>query len=177
MHDTTERDSHSFSVNVGYCTFDKVRKNEGRNQTRMNLIGLPDIHTIRITYEILLNKYKNKGATYISKSPFCTNVSTKPVCINVQIANMLTELFLIPWGLHQMKTFSALVAFCAGNSPVTYEFPTQRPVTRSFDVFSHLCLNKRLSKQSWGWWFETPSRSLWRHCNAKEHHPIKITYN
>ena len=26
-------------------------------------------------------------------------------------------------------------------------------------------LNKRLSKQSWGWWFETPSRSLWRHCN------------
>ena len=27
-----------------------------------------------------------------------------------------------------------------------------------------LCLNKRLSKQSWGWWFETPSRSLWRHC-------------
>ena len=26
-------------------------------------------------------------------------------------------------------------------------------------------LNKRLTKQSWGWWFETPSRSLWRYCN------------
>ena len=25
--------------------------------------------------------------------------------------------------------------------------------------------NKRLNKQSWGWWFETPSWSLWRHCN------------
>ena len=44
------------------------------------------------------------------------------------------------------------------------EFPTQRPVTWSFDVFFHR-LNKRLSKQPWGWWFETPSWSLWRQCN------------
>ena len=44
------------------------------------------------------------------------------------------------------------------------EFPTQRPVTRSFDVFFDLRLNKRLSKQPWGWWFETPSWSLWRQC-------------
>ena len=46
------------------------------------------------------------------------------------------------------------------------EFPTQRPVTRSFDVFFDLRLNKRLSKQPWGWWFETPSWSLWRQCNV-----------
>ena len=46
------------------------------------------------------------------------------------------------------------------------EFPTQRPVTRSFDVFFDLRLNIRLSKQPWGWWFETQSWSLWRHCNA-----------
>ena len=45
------------------------------------------------------------------------------------------------------------------------EFPTQRPVTRSFDVFFDLRLKKRLSKQPWGWWFETPSWSLWRQCN------------
>ena len=64
-----------------------------------------------------------------------------------------------------METFSALLALCAGNSPVTGEFPSQRPVTRTFNVFFDLRLNKRLSKQSWGWWFETPSRSLWRHCN------------
>ena len=44
-------------------------------------------------------------------------------------------------------------------------FPTQSPVTRSFDVFFDLRLNKRLSKQPWGWWFETPSCSLWRQCN------------
>ena len=43
------------------------------------------------------------------------------------------------------------------------EVPAQRPVTRSFDVFFHLRLNKRLSKQPWGWWFETPAWSLWRH--------------
>ena len=34
-----------------------------------------------------------------------------------------------------------------------------------FDVFFDLRLNKRLSKKPWGWWFETPSRPLWRHCN------------
>ena len=65
-----------------------------------------------------------------------------------------------------METFSALLALCAGNSPVTGEFPAQRPVTRSFDIVFDLRLNKRLSKQSWGWWFETPSCPLWRHCNG-----------
>ena len=45
-----------------------------------------------------------------------------------------------------------LLAICAGNSPVPGEFLTQRPVTPSFDVFFDLRLNKRLSKQSWGWW-------------------------
>ena len=45
------------------------------------------------------------------------------------------------------------------------EFPTQRPVTRSFGVFFDLRLNKRLNKQSWGWWFETLSRPSWRHRN------------
>ena len=47
-----------------------------------------------------------------------------------------------------MTTFSALLAICAVNSPVTGEFPAQRPVTRTFDVFLDLRLNKRLSKQS-----------------------------
>ena len=60
-----------------------------------------------------------------------------------------------------------LLSLCAGNSPVTGEFPSQRPVTRSFDVFFDLRLNKRLSKQSWGWWFQTLSRPLWRHINDK----------
>ena len=64
-----------------------------------------------------------------------------------------------------MGKSSALLAFCVGNSPATGEFHAQRPVTRSFDVFFDLRLNKQLSKQSWCWWLETPSRSLWRQCN------------
>ena len=74
------------------------------------------------------------------------------------------------WWRHQMETFSALLALCAGNSPVNGEFPTQRPVTRSFDVFFDLRLNKQLSKQWWGWWSGTPTRSFWRQCNAPGAH-------
>ena len=55
-----------------------------------------------------------------------------------------------------------------GNSPVTGEFPTLRPVTRSFDCFFNVHLDKRLSKQSWGWWLETLSCPLWHHCNDIE---------
>ena len=76
------------------------------------------------------------------------------------------KIAVLSWWRHQMETFSALLASCAGNSPVPGEFPTQRPVTRSFDIFFDLSLNKRLSKQSWGWWFETLSSPLWRHCNG-----------
>ena len=64
-----------------------------------------------------------------------------------------------------METFSALLALCAGNSPVPGGFPSQRPVARSFEVFFDLRLNKRLSKQSWGWWFETTPHPLRRHSN------------
>ena len=54
------------------------------------------------------------------------------------------------------------------------EFPTQRPVTRGFDVFFDLRPNKRLSKQSWGWWFETPLWSLWSHCNVLDKYVFVI---
>ena len=73
------------------------------------------------------------------------------------------------WWRHQMETFSALLAICAGNSPVSGEFPAQRPVTRSFDIFFDVRLIKRLSKHSRGWWFETLSHPLWRHRNGINH--------
>ena len=69
------------------------------------------------------------------------------------------------WWRHHMEKFSALLAIRAGYSPVPGEFPAQRQVTRSFDAFFDLRLNKRLSKHSWGWWFETLSRPSWRHRN------------
>ena len=44
-----------------------------------------------------------------------------------------------------METLSASLAICAENSPVSGEFPAQRPVTRSFDIIFDLRLNKQLS--------------------------------
>ena len=117
----------------------------------------------------------------------CLNVYMKSACSGTNIIFVLCNtIFIVFWycmmlrfGVvsrspysgrhHGMMTSSngnTLLAFCAGNSPVTGEFPAQRPVTRSFDVFIDLRLNKQFSKQSWGWWFEVPSRSLWRQCNG-----------
>ena len=60
------------------------------------------------------------------------------------------------WWRHQMETFSALLVLCEGNPPA------QRLATRSFDVFFDLLLNNQERRR----WFETPSCSLWRHCNG-----------
>ena len=72
------------------------------------------------------------------------------------------------------KHFPRYWPFVRGNTPVNGEFPTQRPATRSFDVSFDLRLNKCLNKQSWGWWFETPSWSLWRHRNVAT--SVKVTH-
>ena len=68
------------------------------------------------------------------------------------------------WWRRQTETFPALLVSCAGNSPITGEFPAQRPVTRSFEVFFDLRLNKRLSKQSW-------ARDLRRH---RAHYEVTV---
>ena len=66
------------------------------------------------------------------------------------------------WWRHQMETFSAVLAICAGNSPVTGEFLSQRPVTQSSDIFVAMRMKKQLSKQS-HW--------LWGHCNG---YPLRV---
>ena len=76
-----------------------------------------------------------------------------------------------------MKTFSALLAFCEGNSPATGEFPSQRPMTRNFDIVFYVHLNKRLGKQSSRRWFETPWHPLWRHCNVQQGHEYFTIYD
>ena len=70
------------------------------------------------------------------------------------------------WWRHQMEPFSALLAICAGNSPVSGEFPAQRPLTRGFGVSFDQRPNKWLCQQSWGWRFETHSHPLWHHSNV-----------
>ena len=52
------------------------------------------------------------------------------------------------------------------------EFSAQRSVMRSFGVFFYLCLNKQLSKQACGWWFETLSHPLLHQCNGEEKYTI-----
>ena len=70
----------------------------------------------------------------------------------------------LSWWRHQMDTFSALLVIWAGDSPVTGDFPEQRSVTRSFNVFFDL----RLKKRFWDAMrrIETPSRPLWRQSNV-----------
>ena len=92
----------------------------------------------------------------------CMDLAPSQMAIRYDKAHSLQS-----WWRHQMETFSALLALCAGTSLFTGEFPSQRPVTRSFDVFFDLCLNKELSKQSKHRRFETPSSSSWRHCNGE----------
>ena len=96
----------------------------------------------------------------------CTNymccVFCRCLCLSI-LSIYPAGLFPWIWWRHQMQTFSALLAMCTRNSLVTGEFSAQRPVTRGFDVFFDLRLNKRLSKQLWGWWFETLSHQLWRY--------------
>ena len=67
----------------------------------------------------------------------------------------------------KLKNFPCYRSFVRWiHPPVTGGFPSQRSVTRNFNVFIHLRLNKRLSKQWRHRWFETPSRLLWHHCNV-----------
>ena len=108
---------------------------------------------------LMLPNSKTKGNGSRTTKQYPQEICTRFCCVDNKN----------PWWRHQMETFSALLTLCVGNWPVTGESPSQRPATRSFDGFFDLRLNKRLSKQRWDRWFETPSCPLWRHCN--EHIP------
>ena len=71
----------------------------------------------------------------------------------------------VSWWRHQMETFSALLAICAGIHRSRW-FRHTKTSDAELWCFFDVRLNKRLSKQSWGWWFETTSHSLWRLCNV-----------
>ena len=119
----------------------------------------------------ILRRYDNVMAwtCFPYYCPVVRGIHRSPEHLPQITVNMKLQIFLrCSWWHHQMETCTASLAICAGNSPVTGEFPAQWPVTRIFDVFFDQCLSKQLSKQSWGWWFETPSRPLWRHCNVTQ---------
>ena len=71
----------------------------------------------------------------------------------------------LKWWRHEMDTFSALLTICAGKFTGDRWIAPSKPIDAYLWCIFLICaLNKRLSKQSRGWWFETPSRSLWHHC-------------
>ena len=127
-------------------------------------------HKYNVGHYILLSTGYNSSS---SSSLLITWVQTNMHFIiqshDIHHPSTITVISFFPWWHHQMETFYALLAICAGNSLVTVESSTQRPMTGSFDVFFDLLVNKRLNKQSWGWRFDTPSRPLRRHYNPHTH--------
>ena len=97
----------------------------------------------------------------LPRYPFKTNWSLW-IFLYCKIANQPTNDFFIRF----VETIREHGDLYEWKSPVTGEFPSQRPVTRNLDVFFHLRLNKRLTQQLRRQWFETPPWSLWRHCNG-----------
>ena len=102
-------------------------------------------------------------------------------CALSLVTDLLQLLDISYWGIRKILTLSSFTdnddvnkwkpfprywPFVRGIHRPPVNYPPKRPVTRSFDVYIGLRLNTRLSKQSWGWWFETSLRPLWRHCNA-----------
>ena len=113
--------------------------------------------------------------TGISFSSLCSSEVSFNVSYN-EMGGMLRlkKRFRRTWWRHEMETFSALLALCEGNPPVTGGFPSQRPITQRFD-FSLICARTNgwaNNRDDW-MWLETPSRSLCRHCNEI----ITCTYN
>ena len=102
-----------------------------------------------------LHKNSNRYLCYFTKNPLAKGFNCfQPFTVTVfHMRNDVIKFTLFPRYWPFVREFSG-------------EFPSQRPVTRSFDVFFDLRLNEQLSEQSWGWWFETLSCPLWRHCNA-----------
>ena len=121
-----------------------------------------------LVYIIKVHDLRPAVARETTQSLFQSKPESKPNILESRIALSYTRLPHIlqtsSWWRHQMETFSALLALCAGNSPVPVISP-HKGQWRGVLMFSLICPNKRLSKQPWGWWFETPSWSLWRQCN------------
>ena len=115
-----------------------------------------------VGYLNTMHLYRNNG-DYLEQSKQLelgnVTVTTGPVHINFSSLARTQHIMK-----SSNENISALLALFWGDSPVSGEFLSPRPVTRSFDVSFDLCLNKRSRKQSIRRGFKTPSHSLWRHC-------------
>ena len=87
-------------------------------------------------------------------------VARSAVSMALFVYRIKRSLSPVTWWCDKWKQFPCYWPFVRG-----IQWSSQRPVTRSFNVFFVLRQNKWLGKQSRRWWFETQSRSLWCHCN------------
>ena len=122
----------------------------------------PTLNKVYLILSYLILSYHH--ILLLNQQPICLWFETSRRYVHVSVTVMMFQ------DLYCMMTSSngnvlRVTGHLCGEFTGPGEFPAQRPVTRSFGVFSDLRLNKRLSKQSWGWWFETPSSPLWRPCN------------
>ena len=145
------------------------------------LASLPELHSLHYIYYMLTSWH---SPIFHITAPLCGNPPV--ICeFPTQRASNVKFLWLLAWNSFwyemSMKTSSNGNIFrvtgpLCGEFTGPGQFPAQRPVTRSSDVcffiIFYLRLNKWLNKQPWGWWFETPSWSLWRHCNVSNS-PLK----
>ena len=113
--------------------------------------GYHNTHASNMQY-INLSIYQYNTITY--------HIRWEPKCHNC-IAEC-THDDVIKW-----KHFPRYWPFVRGIHRPPVNSPHKGQWRGAFNVFFDLCLNKRLSKQSWGWWFETLWRPLWRQCNVE----------
>ena len=131
--------------------FIQLKKNISRDLTNINNLGkYRESHTSIYTYICILNANVHHGHRTIVCDFFTLTQLGCFISVILRVFRLKSTPIFVnkPWDTqwrHQMETFSALLALCAGNSPVPGEFLSQRPVTRSFDVFFDLSLNKQLS--------------------------------
>ena len=115
-----------------------------------------------------------------------TTPTNQAEMITTEVSEQLIQIFwkckwpmiYIPWFHDDVIKWNhfRVPGLFQGNPLVSGEFPSQMPVTRGFDIFFDLCLNKRFSKQLRRRWFETPLRPLWRHCKLKTSDLLKLTH-
>ena len=162
VHTCVEKLSHHLFVHIMACRLQDIIW----TNIRFVVIGTLE-KRMSIYFESYCDTFETRNELKTPSAkwrPFCVGLSMMTVPKSGGIPswskqNVIMMFYMMMSWCHKMETFFVLLAFCAGNSPVTGEFPSKSAVSSSSNVFFGPRLNnKRLSKQS---------RSLWRHCNDK----------
>ena len=128
------------------CSWHKLRERKNY-AVKMNFSFTKSVHWMIVKYTRNSFSFQwNRNWSYVAQKYVQTIYKSTRKYINPCEFHLDVQQN-ISWWRHQMETFSALLALCDA------------------ELWCFLW-SKRLSKQSWGWCFETPSHPLWRHCNV-----------